>query len=90
MVYSASLRAETWRVSGRDMEHAVVDDEERADGEECLEGLDEARAELEDRDQEQVTDERPFAAVPVRDDTEDDLCASHRMLSSSHIRKAAD
>lgn len=33
MVYSASLRAETWRVSGRDMEHAVVDDEERADGE---------------------------------------------------------
>ncbi len=33
VVYSASLRAETWRVSGRDMEHAVVDDKVRADAE---------------------------------------------------------
>ena len=30
-MYSASLRAETWRMSGRDMEHAVGDDEEESE-----------------------------------------------------------
>ena len=49
------------------------DTKEGADGEELLEGLDEARAELGDADEEEVDDERPFAAVAIGDDTENDL-----------------
>lgn len=59
--------------------------EEGAEGEELLESLDKARAELKDGDQDQVGDEWPFATVPVRDDTEDDLYRAQHAISSEHV-----
>lgn len=49
------------------------DTKEGTDAEECREGSDEAGAEFEDSDEEEVCDEWPFAAETVRDDAKDDL-----------------
>ena len=53
-----------------DTSHA--DAEETSDGEELLEGLDEAGAEGEDGDEEEIADQGPLAAISIRDETEDD------------------
>jgi hypothetical protein len=54
-----------------DTSHA--DTEETSDGEELLEGLNEARAEGEDSDDEEVGDQGPLATISIRDETKDDL-----------------
>ena len=75
-------RRETTRLYGQCLEGgrgshtpdtAHGDTEDGADTEELLEGLDEARAELDDADDGEVGDERPLAAIAVRDDAENDL-----------------
>ena len=58
---------------GQAPDAAHGDTEERAQGEEFAEGLYEAGAEFENRDEEKVGDERPFASVTIRDNAEDDL-----------------
>jgi hypothetical protein len=54
-----------------DTSHA--DTEETSYGEELLERLNEAGAEGEDGDEEEIGDQRPLSAKSVREETEDDL-----------------
>lgn len=63
---------------GKAPDTAHRDTEERTDGEEGVESFDESGAKFEDRDHEQVDDERPFAAKAVGDDTKDDLWQAKR------------
>ena len=54
-----------------DTSHA--DTEETSESKELGEGLDETGAEGEDRDKEEVSDQRPFSAVAIGEETKDDL-----------------
>ena len=58
---------------GQTPDTAHSDTEERTNGKELLEGLDETRAKLDGGDDDEVEDEGPFTPVAIGDDAKDDL-----------------
>jgi len=58
---------------GKTPDSTHADTEERAQGEELVEILYETCTELEDADEDEVEDERPFTAVAIRYDAKYDL-----------------